>query len=232
MSKFSNWSRENLEKFAQEATDKLTAEAQPVLVVEKEPDYWIGGHHHEGTRPHIDWFKIQKLPIGTKLYTAPPAAQPAEAQMTAPTAAAVPDYPQKIRDLLNVQRDEVGDEYMRGIYNGLELALCTFENRDPVYAPAAQIRTQDSRIPMTDEEIRALWAQCAPNPGGTLDFARLIERRCGSAWEAQLVAFIDAAKFRPLTEERGVLTMLTRHRVFDEDVPLYALARRNKTLDG
>jgi len=95
------------------------------------------------------------------------------------------------------------------------------------------IEAQDSRIPMTDEEIRALWAQCAPNPGGTLDFARLIERRCGSAWEAQLVGFIDAEKFRPLlTEGRGVLTMLTRHQAFDEDVPLYALARRNKTLDG
>ena len=38
---------------------------------------------------------------------------------------------------------------------------------------------QEPRRPLTDEEIRALWAQCAPNIGGTLDFARLIERRCG-----------------------------------------------------
>jgi len=35
---------------------------------------------------------------------------------------------------------------------------------------------QEPRRSMTDEEIRALWAQCAPNIGGAFDFARLIER--------------------------------------------------------
>jgi len=39
-----------------------------VLVVEKEPDYWSGGHFHEGTKSCIDPTKVWALPIGTKLY--------------------------------------------------------------------------------------------------------------------------------------------------------------------
>jgi len=45
----------------------------PVLTVECEPDYWSGGHYHEGTMPHIDPTAVWNLPIGTKLYTSPPA---------------------------------------------------------------------------------------------------------------------------------------------------------------
>lgn len=48
------------------------AESEPVLTVEKEPDYWSGGHFHEGYRPHIDPTKVWDLPIGTKLYQWPP----------------------------------------------------------------------------------------------------------------------------------------------------------------
>jgi len=48
----------------------------PVLTVECEPDYWSGGHYHEGTLPHIDPTAVWKLPIGTKLYTAPAAPEP------------------------------------------------------------------------------------------------------------------------------------------------------------
>ena len=50
----------------------LTEEDEPVLVVEKEPDYWSGGHFYQGSKPHIDPTKVWSLPIGTKLYTAPP----------------------------------------------------------------------------------------------------------------------------------------------------------------
>lgn len=50
---------------------------EPVLVVEKEPDYWSRGHFHEGSRSHIDPTKVWGLPIGTKLYDAPPQ-RPAE----------------------------------------------------------------------------------------------------------------------------------------------------------
>ena len=45
---------------------------EPVLVVEKEPDYMSRGHFYTGTKPHIDPTKIWSLPIGTKLYTHPP----------------------------------------------------------------------------------------------------------------------------------------------------------------
>ena len=44
---------------------------EPVLIVEKEPDYMSGGHYYKGERPHIDPTKVLGLPIGTKLYTAP-----------------------------------------------------------------------------------------------------------------------------------------------------------------
>jgi hypothetical protein len=53
-----------------------TPKQEPVLVVEKEPDYMSRGHFHEGTKPHIDPTKVWALPIGTKLYTAPPQRQP------------------------------------------------------------------------------------------------------------------------------------------------------------
>lgn len=45
------------------------------LSVEREPDYWSGGHFYEGTKGWINPTKVQGLPIGTKLYTAPAPAQ-------------------------------------------------------------------------------------------------------------------------------------------------------------
>ena len=51
-------------------------EQEPVLVVEKEPDYMSRGHFYEGSRPHINPMKVLKLPIGTKLYTHPQPRQP------------------------------------------------------------------------------------------------------------------------------------------------------------
>jgi hypothetical protein len=47
-------------------------EQEPVLVVEKEPDYTNRGHFYEGSKPFIDPTKVWKLPLGTKLYTTPP----------------------------------------------------------------------------------------------------------------------------------------------------------------
>ena len=67
-------------RFARER-DALRAElaaidaAEPVLVVEKEPDYWSGGHFHEGSKPHVKPTKVWSLPIGTKLFTRPMPAQ-------------------------------------------------------------------------------------------------------------------------------------------------------------
>jgi hypothetical protein len=50
---------------------RSTVEVEPVLVVEREPDYWSGGHFHKGIRSHIDPTKVWDLPIGTKLYLHP-----------------------------------------------------------------------------------------------------------------------------------------------------------------
>ena len=52
-----------------EAQQPTTGE--PVLIVEKEPDYWASGHFYEGNKPHINPTKVWHLPIGTKLYTHP-----------------------------------------------------------------------------------------------------------------------------------------------------------------
>lgn len=46
---------------------------------------------------------------------------------------------QQLRDLRDTQRsscDCVGDSYFRGLYNGMELALATLENREPQYIEA------------------------------------------------------------------------------------------------
>ena len=72
-------------RFARER-DALRAElaaidaAEPVLVVEKEPDYWSGGHFHEGSKSHIGSTKVWRLPIGTKLFTRPMPAESKDAE--------------------------------------------------------------------------------------------------------------------------------------------------------
>jgi len=65
----------------------------PVLTVECEPDYWSGGHYYEGTKPHIAPTAVWKLPIGTKLYTSPPANNQSEQhlEMVNAPAPSVPD---------------------------------------------------------------------------------------------------------------------------------------------
>lgn len=78
-----NTARKSVRDWIQHKFDKLTHQApsvpatsEPVLTVEKEPDYWSRGHFHEGQRPHIDPTKVWKLPIGTKLYTHPAPGVP------------------------------------------------------------------------------------------------------------------------------------------------------------
>lgn len=44
-----------------------------------------------------------------------------------------PEYVQQLRDLRDIQAGETNDPYMRGLYNGLELALSCIEAREPVY---------------------------------------------------------------------------------------------------
>ena len=54
----------------------VPATSEPVLTVEREPDYWSGGHFYEGSRPHINPTKVWSLPIGTELYTRPAPSVP------------------------------------------------------------------------------------------------------------------------------------------------------------
>lgn len=37
-------------------------------------------------------------------------------------------------ELLEIQASILTDEYMKGMYNGMELILAVLENREPVYA--------------------------------------------------------------------------------------------------
>ena len=67
------------------------APSVPVLTVECEPDYWSGGHYHEGTKPHIDPTAVWKLPIGTELYTSPPANNQSEQHLEMVNAPALSD---------------------------------------------------------------------------------------------------------------------------------------------
>lgn len=60
----------------QPAAAPLQPDPEPVLVVTREPDYWSGGHFYEGKRPYIAQADVWKLPIGTKLYTAPTQPDP------------------------------------------------------------------------------------------------------------------------------------------------------------
>ena len=58
-------------------------EPEPVLVVKVEPDYWHRGHYCEGSKPYINPLEVWKLPVGTKLYTAPPAPSVPETEPVA-----------------------------------------------------------------------------------------------------------------------------------------------------
>lgn len=37
------------------------------------------------------------------------------------------------KNLLEIQSKNVTDEYMKGLYNGMELILSIFESREPIY---------------------------------------------------------------------------------------------------
>lgn len=52
----------------------------------------------------------------------------------------------KIKEMKNIQGTDGNwnyNEYMRGMYNGLELALATLENRDPIYKEPMEKANKD-----------------------------------------------------------------------------------------
>lgn len=70
---------------------------------------------------------------------------PLDTVRTGEEVASVQTMARKLQDLKTVQAGSLTDAYMIGLHNGLELALCVVEDRDPVYVncPAAwQARAQ------------------------------------------------------------------------------------------
>ena len=72
--------------------DRMAALLQELIdAPEVEPDYWSGGHYCEGSKPYISPLKVWKLPVGTKLYTAPPHQSEHHLEMVNTPAPSVPD---------------------------------------------------------------------------------------------------------------------------------------------
>ena len=91
----------------------------------------------------------------------------------------------KLRNLRDIQGRKGNydvDEYMRGLYNGLELSLSIFEDRSPDYKePIAQPEIRElltqKREPLSDKEIAALWAN--KSPANEFECVRLVEQQHG-----------------------------------------------------
>ena len=43
-------------------------------------------------------------------------------------------------ELLKIQASVITDEYMKGMYNGMELVLATIEDREPIWASELDIK--------------------------------------------------------------------------------------------
>lgn len=100
---------------------------EPVLVVEKEPDYWSGGHFHEGSKPHIKTTKVWRLPISTKLFTRPMPAQ---------------DVTELVEALEKLARLGNGDQY--GNSDGNMIARMALSKYKGAKRPKLQAGTTDS----------------------------------------------------------------------------------------
>ena len=88
----------------------------------------------------------------------------------------------KLRNLRDIQGRKGNydiDDYMRGLYNGLELSLSIFEDRGPDYKEhiaQRELLTQ-KREPLSDKEIAALWAN--KSPANEFECVRLVEQQHG-----------------------------------------------------
>lgn len=96
------------------------------LSVEQEPVAWMAWNMEDEC--YVITTDKRRLPAGTPLYTAPPSKP----------------EPVKLKNLRDVHAAQGSDgtwnsdQYMCGLFNGLELALAIFENREPVYKELAQ----------------------------------------------------------------------------------------------
>jgi hypothetical protein len=129
-------------------------EVEPALVVEVEPDYWSGGHYYEGSKPHISPLKVWKLPVGTKLYTAPPAPS-------------VPDGLQTIPS----------HEQLTQILNGLDRCVSAESRREFLRVWLRDWTVHKLAAPqplkLSDERILEIWANNSGRPV-TMGKARII----------------------------------------------------------
>ena len=67
------------------------------------------------------------------------------------------------------------DNYMTGLFNGLEMALSIFEQREPQFKD-----TTPQTKPLSDEEIKEVWLKRPANTAeDVVRFARAIEERHG-----------------------------------------------------
>lgn len=48
-------------------------------------------------------------------------------------------------ELLKIQASVITDEYMKGMYNGMELILCTLEDREPIWASELDTKSKRGR---------------------------------------------------------------------------------------
>jgi hypothetical protein len=72
----------------------------------------------------MSWWHEPALPVGTKLYTAPPQRQP------------LTDSVREMRDVQGRDGTWNYDPYMHGLYNGLEFAVSLLEQREPQFKDA------------------------------------------------------------------------------------------------
>lgn len=150
-----------------EVLQELIAEqpaSVPVLTVECEPDYWSGGHYHEGMKPYIAPAKVWELPIGTKLYTAPAAPM---------QSASVPDWLETTRFLTDVTTAAGLLEHGRRD-KGLARRIGDFANKYRMLAAAPAARDQsEQNLEMVRDAERYRWLRSyntAKHPAVTESF--------------------------------------------------------------
>ena len=99
----------------------------------------------------------------------------------------------KLRNLRDIQGRKGNydiDEYMRGLYNGLELSLSIFEDRGPDYKehiaqPEIRELLTQKREPLSEDEIRAIVNQLPTEVDldTGIEFCRIIEKAHGIGGE-------------------------------------------------
>ncbi len=147
--------REQIAKHEKAITDLRTA----IEAAEKvEPVAWVCSHYEEGVKNDVDYWQdeIDALPVGTPLYTTPPAAQPAPVKVWEAEG-----YDALMKEMQMVKarniRQHAEIERLSALVRAQQITIDKLE--------AAPVRN-----PLTDEQIQDLLEKGNP----TEDEARLI----------------------------------------------------------